>query len=124
LTPRAPLRKGRNQSDVCNASPYLGYLRSHLKHFFGTSLSAQPLFYSFYVENVLPPYRSRLEEASAPTAVQSFVFEGKKVGDGCSASPALSKARFHFDNLMKATFGNQTGNVECEYIRRSEASRE
>jgi hypothetical protein len=36
----------------------------------------------------------------------SFVFEKKKVGDGCSASPGLSKARAYLDVLMKKHFGN------------------
>jgi hypothetical protein len=192
------------ESDVCNAFPYLSYLRSHLKEFLQTDLSAYPLEYSFYVKNVLPPYRSRLSEASAPTtsfcylekyfqdctgkeagescpivkdvavclpnsdtstegkcvscrnshlqtAIQngalkdearirhlnatcepksrgpnpvpqrntnearwlrwflesSFVFEGQKAGDNCSAWPGLSKARYHLDLLMKAHFGEK-----------------
>jgi hypothetical protein len=37
----------------------------------------------------------------------SYVFEGKKVGDGCSASPGLSKSRAYLDVLMKK-FGGKT----------------
>jgi hypothetical protein len=65
------------------------------------------------------PFRMRGEDRNTTKEVRwlrwlvesSFVFEGKKVGDGCNVSLALSKARFHLDNLMKATFGNHTGNV-------------
>jgi hypothetical protein len=35
----------------------------------------------------------------------SYVFEGKKVGDGCNASPALSKARAYVNILMRKHFG-------------------
>jgi hypothetical protein len=200
-----------NQQDVeweaCNVSTSLGFLRSHLRSFLvdesGTGLSRQPLRYSFYVKNVLQPYRSLLSEANAPTTSfcnfhrdyadckdpnwkncewvpeiavclpnsdgstegtcasclilnssieyrglkdeasildlnatcdpvssrgpkpappreknttnearwlrwfleSSYVFEGKKVGDGCSARPALSKARAYVELLMKAHFG-------------------
>jgi hypothetical protein len=38
----------------------------------------------------------------------SFVFEGKKAEDECSASPELSKARAYVDVLLKAHFGNDT----------------
>jgi hypothetical protein len=42
----------------------------------------------------------------------SFVFEGKKVGDECSANPELSKARAYVDILMKKHFGSRDhGNV-------------
>jgi hypothetical protein len=43
----------------------------------------------------------------------SFVFEGKKAGDGCSASPALSKVHSYLDILMKKHFGKRRshGNV-------------
>jgi hypothetical protein len=37
----------------------------------------------------------------------SFVLEGKKAGDNCSATPELSKARFHLDVLMKKHFGKR-----------------
>jgi hypothetical protein len=37
----------------------------------------------------------------------SFVFEGKKAGEDCSASPGLSKARYHLDLLMKNHFGGR-----------------
>jgi hypothetical protein len=44
----------------------------------------------------------------------SFVFEGKKVGVECSASPAMSKARSYVDVLMGKHFGRNTseGNVD------------
>jgi hypothetical protein len=194
-------REQQRESGVCNVSPSLGYLRSHLKQFLKTIPSRQPLAYSFYLKNVLQPYRSHLAEADAPstsfcdlnrysckpkpnetdcdpqpdfsvclpnsdattegtcvacsnlgTAIQaggsvknessirdlkatchpvssrgpkpapqrktkddvrwlrwflesSYVFEGKKVGDGCSANPELSKARAYVNILMKAHFG-------------------
>jgi hypothetical protein len=43
----------------------------------------------------------------------SFVFEGKKAGDDCSASLELSKARAYVDILMKKHFGKrkEDGNV-------------
>jgi hypothetical protein len=42
----------------------------------------------------------------------SFVFEGKKFGDECSASPELSKVRAYVDILMKKHFGSRNhGNV-------------
>jgi hypothetical protein len=223
---------------ACNVSASLGYLRSHLNlhvisHVFdrlnsGWSkgddnhdgvaaelLSLQPLLYSFYLENVLQPYGSRIEGVSEETTTfctldriqevcedkekktgcksmrdglvclpnsdattegkcvtctnlktelekarttvknestigylkatcdpgsrepkppppvparkpgddekttkeevrwlrwfleSSFVFEGKKSGDNCSATPELSKARFHLDVLMKKHFGKR-----------------
>jgi hypothetical protein len=174
-------------------------------------LALQPLVYSFYVKNVLEPYRSRLAEANAPSTSfcllgsvrcelqyggkfpdychwkrdanvcmpnsdattegtcvgcsmfqtdiekrnitdevtlgylrsacgprpeghgpnpvpernenearylrwfleSSFVFEKKKAGERCSASPGLSKARAYLDILMKKHFGrrNEDANV-------------
>jgi hypothetical protein len=35
----------------------------------------------------------------------SFIFEGKKAGDECSANPELSKARSYLDILLKKHFG-------------------
>jgi hypothetical protein len=37
----------------------------------------------------------------------SYVFEGKKVGDECSARAELSKARAYVELLMKAHFGGK-----------------
>jgi hypothetical protein len=37
----------------------------------------------------------------------SFVFERKKAGDECSASPELSKARSYLDVLMRKHFGSR-----------------
>jgi hypothetical protein len=54
----------REESEACNVSLSLGYLRSH--SFLDVGL-AQPLFYSFYLEKVLQPYRSHLAVASAPS---------------------------------------------------------
>jgi hypothetical protein len=43
----------------------------------------------------------------------SFVLEKKKVGDNCTASPGLGKARAYLDVLMRKHFGkrNNKGNV-------------
>jgi hypothetical protein len=96
----------QNKSDPCNAPPSLSYLRSHLKHLVvyefddptrirvpwpGRSSAArllyQPLHYSFYVQNVLQPYRSRLPEANATSTSFCYldkefeVCEGKEVWD-------------------------------------------
>jgi hypothetical protein len=76
----------QNKSDPCNAPPSLSYLRSAVKFIimgdtydvtkdryrmereFGAGLLlSNPLWYSFYMQNVLPPYRSRLSEANAST---------------------------------------------------------
>jgi hypothetical protein len=82
----------------CNVSPSLGYLRSRLKlliikdkplnrwgkyvhrHKFREGeevqvLAAQPLIYSFYVKNVLEPYRSRLPEADATSTTFCYLDE-------------------------------------------------
>jgi hypothetical protein len=86
----------QEESDPCNASPYLSYLRSHLKlilfkddgktnpadykqrHPYGLDesaelLSLQPLVYSFYLKNVLDPYRSRLAEVNSPATAFCFL---------------------------------------------------
>jgi hypothetical protein len=210
--------------EYCNVPPSLSYLRAHLKlllvkedknngqpllsrtrkpYNVSKELISQPLLYSFYVQNVLQPYRSRLAEANArstsfcyldrehedcpdwggcrtyrdaavcfpydddwteggtcipcsqledelkkgktndevrigylnatcdPKTLRgplnpvpfrytkeprwlrwflesSFVFEGKKVGEDCTASTGLSKARAYLDVLMKKHFGGKT----------------
>jgi hypothetical protein len=215
-------REVKSEGQYCNVPPSLSYLRSHLKSLlvkepkdkFGlirtrspynisNELVSQPLLYSFYVQNVLQPYRSRLAEANAPSTSfcyldkayvrfvpwqgdvwyrdaavcfpyaddwteggtcvacdqlqteiekgrtndevrigylnatcdpkkyrgplnpvpfrytneprwlrwfleSSFVFEGKKVGDNCTASTGLSKSRAYLDVLMKKHFGGKT----------------
>jgi hypothetical protein len=205
----------REKSLPCKVFPFLGYLRSHLHLFLKETdeegkaevrLSNQPLLYSFYLQNVLEPYRSHLAEASAPStsfcylervsckpkpneigcdpatdplvslpnsdatsvgkcvfcsdlqlAIQagsvkdeasirdlkatchpissrgpnpsperktkddvrwlrwflqsSYVFEGKKVGEKCSASPALIKVRFHLELLMGKQLDGRRDNV-------------
>jgi hypothetical protein len=76
----------------CNVSPLLSYLRSHLKSLivkepedkFGLirtrspyniskEFLSQPLLYSFYVQNVLQPYRSRLAKANAPSTIFCYL---------------------------------------------------
>jgi hypothetical protein len=96
------------ESDVCNAFPYLSYLRSHLKEFLETRLSAEPLAYSFYVKNVLPPYRSRLEVASAPTTSFCYLEKyftdctGKEAGEFC---PIVKDVAVCLPNSDTATEG-------------------
>jgi hypothetical protein len=76
----------QNKSDPCNAPPSLSYLRSavtfilmdpfedvtqdreRMKRFWAArELLINPLWISFYLQKVLPPYRSRLSEANAST---------------------------------------------------------
>jgi hypothetical protein len=77
-------RKKENAGDPCNASPYLSYLRSQFKELLASRLSAKPLAYTFYLKNVLEPYRSHLVEASVPSTSfcdldkNFFDCEGKK----------------------------------------------
>jgi hypothetical protein len=83
------VRRKSSSAAPCNAPPYLSYLRSHVqlllipthnphdpnnKHGGRFSLdeavellALQPLVYSFYVKNVLEPYRSKLAEANTPS---------------------------------------------------------
>jgi hypothetical protein len=102
------LTEKKTELDVCNASPYLSYLRSHMNllfvdpdrrpydrielprrnvedvlHDHYRSIDTQPLLYSFYVQTVIEPYRSRLAEVEAPST--SFCYLDKKVTDDCSA---------------------------------------
>jgi hypothetical protein len=82
----------------CNVSPSLSYLRSALKSLLvkedknnyvirtrspydvSKELLFQPLLYSFYVQNVLQPYRFRLPEANAPST--SFCYLDREHSDG------------------------------------------
>jgi hypothetical protein len=89
--------------DVCNVSPYLSYLRSHMNFLFVDpkrdpyerierprrkvedvlgDFETQPLIYSFYVQTLIEPYRSRLAEVEAPST--SFCWLDKKVPESCS----------------------------------------
>jgi hypothetical protein len=93
-------REVTEADEPCNASPYLSYLHSHLKSLFmenyrkstsvrskisaadvTSNLRFQPLIYSFYLKNVLQPYRSRLSEASAPST--SFCYLDKRLEINC-----------------------------------------
>jgi hypothetical protein len=100
----------QNKSDPCNAPPSLSYLRSAVKfilmdpfddvtqdrHRMKRSTAAglllrNPLWISFYLQNVLPPYRSRLSEANASTT--SFCYLDHRLCEHheytCEREPSL-----------------------------------
>jgi hypothetical protein len=105
----------REELGPCNVSPWLGYLRSHIHLFLDEReqqfyLRPQPLFYSFYVQNVFQPYRSRLAEASSPST--SFCYLDKPFTDchkeedgkwGCTGG--LEEAAVCFPNTDSLTKG-------------------
>jgi hypothetical protein len=63
----------------CNASPYLSYLRSQFQPFVDAHLYALPLVYSFYDQTVLQPFRSLLDEATAPSTIFCYLDKGSAV---------------------------------------------
>jgi hypothetical protein len=100
----------QNKSDPCNAPPSLSYLRSAVKFILmdpfedvtqdrsrmPPSIAVElllddPLWYSFYMQNVLPPYRSHISEANASTT--SFCYLDHRLCERheyyCKQEPSL-----------------------------------
>jgi hypothetical protein len=97
-------KEAKNESDPCNVSPSLGYLRSHLNLILPTYdpephsndeetkfeinlesysqlLDPQPLVYSFYSKNVIEPYHSRYDEADAQSTIFCYLDIPQQVCD-------------------------------------------
>jgi hypothetical protein len=105
----------REKSLPCKISPFLGYLRSHLHLFIKETdegkaevrLSNQPLAFSFYLKNVLEPYRSHLAEASAPST--SFCYlervscKPKPSEIGCDPEPDFAVCLLNSDGRHDRT---------------------
>jgi hypothetical protein len=86
--------------------------------------------YSFYKKNVLksPPTSLLMKPDDDKNTKEverwltmwflesSFVLEGKKSGDNCSATPELSKGRFHLDVLMKKHFGKRKLSLDSRWM--------
>jgi hypothetical protein len=104
-------REKQKEGDPCNASPYLTYLRSQLKELRKEFLSAEPLAYSFYVKNVLQPYRSLLPEANAPST--SFCYLDKNFFDCSKRCPLTWDPLVCLPNSDSSTEGTCVG---CRHL--------